>query len=64
MEKFTPTEKMSKKAQKALAKARRGTWGPLNPVTRRPPDPKAYNRKKVRHGDDFQQAEPFYFEDL
>ncbi len=24
----------------------RGTWGVLNPVTRKSPNPKAYNRKK------------------
>jgi len=39
---------MSKKAKKKLFAKRRSTWGPLNPVTRKPPNPKAYNRKAKR----------------
>jgi len=46
----TPIEKMSKKAKKKLYSKRRATWGTLNPVTRRPPNPKAYKRGKVNHG--------------
>ena len=53
MERFIPKNKLSKKAKKALNSAQRQTWGCLNPVTRRPENPKAYNRKKVRKGDDF-----------
>lgn len=41
---FVPAEKRSKKAQRELASLRRGTWGSLNPVTRRPGNPKAYRR--------------------
>jgi hypothetical protein len=51
MDKYVPIEKRSKKAKQALAKARRGTWGPINPVTRMPANPKAYNRKKARRED-------------
>jgi hypothetical protein len=48
MEKFIPFEKLSKKKQRAMAARKRGTWGGLNPVTRRTENPKAYNRKKAR----------------
>ncbi len=53
MEKYIPIEKRSKKEKQALAKARRGSWGALNPVTRKPANPKAYNRKKSRHEEEF-----------
>jgi len=45
---FISEEKMSKKARKELAAARRGTWGYLNPVTRRAADIRAYNRSKTK----------------
>ena len=45
-QKFIPLGKQSKKAQQEYHAARRKDWGSLNPVTRKPPDPKAYNRKK------------------
>lgn len=48
MEKFVPYEKLSKKKQREINASRRGTWGELNPVTRKPVNPKAYNRKKAR----------------
>ena len=44
MKQFVPLEKLSKKAQKEVAASRRGSWGSLNPVTRRAANPKAYNR--------------------
>jgi hypothetical protein len=60
MEKFIPKSKLSKKARKAMNLAQRKTWGCLNPITRRPENPKAYNRKKVRKGDDnYSPIEPF-----
>lgn len=52
MEKFIPNEKLSKKKRQELAAARRGSWGALNPVTRKPENPKAYNRKKARKWSD------------
>ena len=52
MDKFIPKEKLSKKAKRELARAQRQTWGDINPVTRRPPNPKAYVRKKPRYFDD------------
>ena len=48
MEKFVPYEKLSKKEQQKINEARRGTWGDLNPVTRKPTNSKAYNRKRAQ----------------
>ena len=48
MEKFIPYEKLSKKEKRRRDAVQRGTWGALNPVTRKSPNPKAYNRKKTR----------------
>ena len=48
MNNFIPYEKLSKKKKRELDNSRRGTWGELNPVTRRPIPPKAYNRSKAR----------------
>ena len=49
MEKLVPYEKLSKKKQKEWNTLRRNTWGELNPVTRKPEKPKAYNRRKARN---------------
>ena len=46
MEKFIPYEKLSKKGKRKMDLAKRQTWGELNPVTRKPENSKAYNRKK------------------
>lgn len=48
MDKFIPFAKLSKRKQRELAVARRGDWRGVNPVTRRPENPKAYDRKKAR----------------
>lgn len=48
MEKFTAYEKLSKKRKQQLNAARRKDWGAISPVTRKPANPKAYNRKKAR----------------
>ena len=48
MNNFIPYEKLSKKKKRELDNSRRGTWGELNPVTRRPDPTKAYNRSKAR----------------
>lgn len=60
MEKFTPYEKLSKKKQRELNAARRGTWT-INPVTRKPANPKAYNRKTARNWKDDSNSVPFDF---
>ena len=53
MEKFIPKEKLSKKKQREMNSAKRTTWS-ISPVTRRPENPKAYNRKKAQNWkDDF-----------
>lgn len=48
MEKFIPYEKLSKKKQRELDKMARGSWNGLNPVTRKPANSKAYNRRKAQ----------------
>lgn len=48
MEKFIPSEKLSKKRQRAQNAARRGRWYGLNPVTRKSENSRAYNRQKAR----------------
>ena len=48
MEKFIPYEKLSKKEKRKIDQARRQTWGELNPVTRKPENSKAYNRKRTQ----------------
>ena len=48
MEKFIPYGKLSKKEKRRLDLAKRQTWGELNPVTRKPANRKAYNRKKTQ----------------
>lgn len=48
MEKFIPFEKLSKKEQRKRNAQKRGSWGALNPVTRKPANPKAYHRQKAR----------------
>lgn len=52
MTKHTPYAKLSKKKQRELNRQRRGTWGGLNPTTRRPENPRAYKRKKSRVNED------------
>jgi len=44
---FIPLDKQSKHRQKEYNMTQRGTWGGINPVTRKPPNPKAYNRRKT-----------------
>ena len=47
MERFIPYEKLSKKETKKLDQAKRQTWGPLNPVTRKPERSRAYQRHRM-----------------
>ena len=61
MEKFVPYEKLSKKAKRELDLKKRGSWGGLNPVTRMPPNPKAYNRRKAQKWRDDSGSAPFVF---
>ncbi len=48
MDKFIPFEKMSKRKKREIVAHKRQTWGGLNPVTRKPENPKAYKRVKAR----------------
>ena len=48
MEKFIPYEKLSKKEKRKLDQSKRQTWGNLNPTTRKPPNSRAYDRKKAQ----------------
>ncbi len=59
MEKFIPYEKLSKKRKKELDSKKRGVWQ-MNPVTRRPENPKAYKRKKTHLWDD-SPCESFFY---
>lgn len=59
MEKFIPYEKLSKKKQRELNAMKRGTWGDFNPVTRKPANPKAYNRRTAQRWKDDSSFVPF-----
>ena len=47
--KNVPLGKQSKKAQREFNSMRRTTWGALSPVTRKPKNPKAYDRAKEKN---------------
>jgi len=49
---FIPLKKQSKQKQKEYHASKRGIWGDINPVTRKPPNPKAYDRKKIGKSDE------------
>ena len=59
MEKFIPYEKLSKKKQRELNAAKRGTWGDFTPATRKPANPKAYNRRTAQRWKDDSNFVPF-----
>ncbi len=62
MQKFIPFAKLSKKAQQVINKSKRKNWGNIDPVTKRPTNSKAYNRKKAQAWkDDFPTPELFIF---
>lgn len=61
MEKFIPYEKLSKKEQRKRDAQRRGSWQGISPVTRRPENPKAYNRRKAQKWKDDSSSVPFCF---
>lgn len=47
MEKYVPYEKLSKKKQREINAQKRGSWGSINPVTRKPRNSKEYDRNKA-----------------
>lgn len=48
MNRFVPLEKRSKRAQRQVYAARRGSWNGVNPVSKVIPSGKAYRRCKNR----------------
>ena len=62
MEKFIPYKKLSKKKRKELNAKRREIWT-ISPITRKPENPKAYNRKKAQRMDDESSSVPYYYTD-
>ena len=62
MKKFTAYEKLSKKKQREINALKRGSWCGMNPVTRKPENPKAYNRRKARKWDDVSTDVSFIME--
>ena len=62
MEKYTPYENRSKKKRRELDTRRRGSWNGFSPVTRRPENPKAYNRQKARKRSDDFPDRAFFFQ--
>lgn len=62
MEKFVPYEKASKKERRRQDSKKRGTWGGLSPITRKPQNSKAYNRKKAQNWKrEASDSAPFFF---
>lgn len=59
MKKFVPFEKLSKKKQRELNAQKRGGWGGFNPVTRKPKNPKAYDRRKAQKWKEDSMTVPF-----
>lgn len=58
MDRFIPYEKLSKKKRKEQNAQRRERWA-ISPVTRRPPNPRAYNRRKAQKWNDDSASVPF-----
>lgn len=52
MQRSVPYAKLSKKKRRELDARRRATWGAINPVTRKPANPKAYRRQKTHSQED------------
>lgn len=63
MGKMIPYKKLQKKKQKEIAIKQRGSWGDINPITKKTPNAKAYNRKKAgRWNENSYQDLPFNFD--
>lgn len=48
MKKIIPLSKQSKKEQRRYYALKRGSWNGINPVTRKPKNPKAYDRRRAK----------------
>jgi hypothetical protein len=65
MKKYIPIAKRSKKEQKAENASKRGSWNGINPVTRKPVNPKAYDRKRAwEWSDDDSTTVPYIYTSL
>lgn len=53
MKQFITYEKMSKKQQKLINAAKRGSWGNVKPITKVKGSAKVYNRKKQQGSKDY-----------
>jgi hypothetical protein len=60
VKRFIPYTKLSKKKRQEVDRLRRADWGELCPVTRRPENPNAYNRKKDRRNPEEDGAGSFF----
>ena len=61
MGKYIAYEKLSKKEKRKVDSCRRKTWGSLNPITRKPVNSEAYNRKKYQYWkDELHNADSFF----
>ena len=58
---YVPLEKRSKREQKEYHASQRGSWGAVNPVTRKTPNLKIYNRKKSERRFEHEPTLGFYF---
>jgi len=47
MKPFISYKKLSKKKRREMDRKKRVTWSGINPVTRKPENPRAYNRRKL-----------------
>ncbi len=59
MEKFISYEKLSKSERKKIDRLKRKTWGEISPVTRKPENSKAYNRRKAQNWKHDSNSVPF-----
>lgn len=41
---YVPYSKLSEKEKRKINAEKRGSWGEISPVTRKSPNPRAYNR--------------------
>ena len=60
-QKYVPLDKRSKRGQKEYHSTKRKDWGTLNPITRRTPNLKAYNRKKTGRWCEYEPCPAFVY---
>ena len=59
-QKYVPLDKQSKRKKKEYHAAQRKDWGNLNPVTRKAPNLKVYNRKKSERRYEYEPRSDFF----